>query len=145
MHQMCRRYEECNRTSPKCTNCGGTHSAGYAGCPRYRQESMVNSTMLKEKVNYWAATEMVRATTSRTSNVMSHDDFPALPNRQESFQYNIRTNYHGTEPPGNRMINRMPQNNRSVLVEPKPNSDNYHDYENIFLLSFLLLIAQVYY
>ena len=75
-------YEDCATERPKCVNCGGTHSAGYAGCPRYRHESIVNSVMVKQKVNYWTAREMVRTSVSNqstTPEITSFAEFPALP------------------------------------------------------------------
>ena len=43
------KYEECLTNNPKCVNCGGMHSAGYGGCPRYREESAINSLMVKKR------------------------------------------------------------------------------------------------
>ena len=87
-------YEKCDTNVLKCVNCGGAHSAGYAGCPRYRQESLVNSIMVKEKVNYWTAREKVRATSVQTIDLASHDEFPSLTHQKE---WNKTTNLTNLE------------------------------------------------
>ena len=54
------QIEKCTSDILNCVNCGGKHSAGYGGCPRYRHESQVQSVLVKEKVNCWEAREKVR-------------------------------------------------------------------------------------
>ena len=92
-------YEKCTAGSPKCVNCGGLHSAGYAGCPRYRHESMVNSVMVKEKVNYWTAREKIRVNQSVPApDVASYAEFPNLP-RSHNMYTSGQTLAYGKKPP----------------------------------------------
>lgn len=41
-----------NRSKALCANCGGAHSAAYAGCPSYREATKINQIKLKNNVSY---------------------------------------------------------------------------------------------
>ena len=73
-------YAECKQT-PRCINCGGAHSAGYAGCKRYRLEARINAVMANQKVNYWTAR---RAVEESIPDIRSTDDFPPLRSQQNT-------------------------------------------------------------
>lgn len=81
-------YTECpnnESTYSRCVNCGGDHSAGYGGCPAYKQTIEVNRIRAHKKVSYAQAVSQYRHSypnqrdyTSReevVTNVQPRDDF----------------------------------------------------------------------
>ena len=138
-------YEKCDTNMLKCVNCGGAHSAGYAGCPRYRQESLVNSIMVKENVNYWKAREKVRATSVQTINLASHDEFPSLPHRQKSNKPTKITNFESCRKTESLGLNDNGTGPESVSPETKTYSNNGYATEQITIPkeSFFVFIAEV--
>ena len=141
-------YESCTTSHPKCINCGGVHSAGYGGCPRYRYEAAVNATMVKEKVGYWAAREIMRTSKSEVPpSAVSYAEFPALPKSSGTNQIENEWNAHRASPPaiqqatGNNQVppSSIPNETANVHFASQYNADHI----SIPTESFFVFIAQI--
>jgi len=55
-------YEYCpnKKEIPKCSNCGGAHSAGYSKCPTYTQAQVMTKVVVTNGMSYRDAVRQVR-------------------------------------------------------------------------------------
>jgi len=49
------------RSSYKCINCGEGHSAGYKGCPKYKQQAQINALVVNDNLSRTEATKSVKS------------------------------------------------------------------------------------
>ena len=54
-------FVECqNKENKKCTNCGGSHSAGFKGCPVFVKAKEIKEFSVKKKITYAEATKQIK-------------------------------------------------------------------------------------
>ena len=56
--------KECNKTHLCCSNCGGNHTANYAGCPRMKQAAEVQEIKAKNDMTQKEAINVLRNRTT---------------------------------------------------------------------------------
>ena len=139
------KYEECLTNNPKCVNCGGMHSAGYGGCPRYREESAINSLMVKKKVNYWTAREMFKGQV-QSPDIASYTEFPSLPRVQQPSNHGKTPITNATMLPQSHGTERLNRTSQSTANEPpiRYSISNLNSEQiTIPTESFLVFIAEI--